>query len=388
MKWTTTAAALIVVQYNVDLAHAKTAGHVRRNRQLQTDDFYYPTDITKGICSNDSTGRPSSYTEIGFTLFETMEECCFKWYDWQQAGNCLRNEPVSLPKEVVPADEPATTTTESESTPSETTPDETVFFYPMDLVTGRCSSDASQRPSNFDSIGFTLFFTRELCCQYWYGWQEDQTCLLNTSTDPEIPSFNTEDPTDTPGDGGDGGSDNGGDNGGGGQSGDKFYLVNNVCTSNGVMGGEYYSKKFDCCTNILDFDMRKNCCNESVDDPGTQLECLLIEASEPAGEGGDDPAVQGGDDPVVIEEEEQFYVSNRNCFSTKDGMDLQQSIINRVSTLYSSRSECCNSLSKEDRHACVWQNTPSAQSTPSSASHFAMGGYVIAVAACLCFQFM
>lgn len=386
MKWTTTIAALTVLQDTADLAHAKTAG-VRRNRQLQ-DDYFYPTDITQGICSNDSSVRPSSYTEIGFTLFETMEECCLKWYDWQQAGNCLRNEPVSAPKEVVPVKEPAATTTESESTPSETTPDDTVLFYPMDLVTGRCSSDASQRPSNFDSIGFTLFFTRELCCQYWFGWQEDQTCLLNTST--EIPSFVTpgEDPTDAPG-GGNSGSD--------GQSGDKFYLVDDVCgtNTNGVMVWEvFFATKFDCCTNILDFDMRKNCCNESVDDPGAQLECLLIaaadpiEATDPAGEGGD-PAVQGGGDPVVIEDEEQFYVSDRNCYSTADGVSLEQSLINRVGTMYSSRFECCNSLSKEDRHACVWENdTASAKEPPSSASHFAMGGYVIAIAVCLCFQFM
>ena len=84
-------------------------------------------------------------------------------YNWQIEGNCMRNEKVSAPKEIVPVEEPAATT-ESESTAADS---DTVFFYPMDLVTGKCSSDASQRPPNFDAIGFTLFFTRELCCQFW-----------------------------------------------------------------------------------------------------------------------------------------------------------------------------------------------------------------------------
>ena len=79
-------------------------------------------------------------------------------YNWQTEGNCMRNEKISAPKEIVPVEEPAATT-ESES--------DNVFFYPMDLVTGKCSSDASQRPPNFDAVGFTLFFTRELCCQFW-----------------------------------------------------------------------------------------------------------------------------------------------------------------------------------------------------------------------------
>ncbi len=85
MKWTTTVAPLAaVLQYTGDLVHAKTAGHVsvRRNRQLQADesfDYYYPLDVTVGICSNDPAGRPSSYTEVGFTLFETREACCAEW---------------------------------------------------------------------------------------------------------------------------------------------------------------------------------------------------------------------------------------------------------------------------------------------------------------------
>lgn len=32
------------------------------------------------------------------------------------------------------------------------------FWYPMDLSSGRCSNDTSQRPSSFDSLGFTLFW--------------------------------------------------------------------------------------------------------------------------------------------------------------------------------------------------------------------------------------
>ena len=71
---------------------------------------------------------------------------------------------MSKEVEVDPAEAPPTP---NESTSSETTPDETVFFYPMDLITGKCSNDASQRPSDFDSIGFTLFDTLEECCQTW-----------------------------------------------------------------------------------------------------------------------------------------------------------------------------------------------------------------------------
>ncbi len=169
MKWTATSTVtLTALLRTTDLAHAKHIRHLR-NRQLQfnPDNYYYPLDITKGICSNDPTTRPSSFTEIGVTLFETREECCDKWYSWQAGGNCRNNEQMGVPKEVdvvEPTEAPPTTT---ESTSSEITPDETVFFYPMDLITGKCSNDASQRPSDFDSIGFTLFFTLAECCSTW-----------------------------------------------------------------------------------------------------------------------------------------------------------------------------------------------------------------------------
>ncbi len=166
MKWRATI-TLTALLHTTALAHAKRIRHVR-NRQLQFDpnNYYYPLAITKGICSNDPTTRPSSFTEINLTLFETREECCDRWYSWQAGENCRKNEQIGVPKEVEvdPTEAPPTTT---ESTTSEITPDETVFFYPMDLITGKCSNDASQRPGDFDSIGFTLFFTLEECCTTW-----------------------------------------------------------------------------------------------------------------------------------------------------------------------------------------------------------------------------
>ena len=95
---------------------------------------------------------------IHFDLLELIVHCfCDKLcrYSWQQGGNCARNEQTSVAKEVEPASS------------AQTAQGETVFFYPMDLITGKCSSDASQRPSNFDSLGFTLFFTLEQCCDKW-----------------------------------------------------------------------------------------------------------------------------------------------------------------------------------------------------------------------------
>mmetsp|Transcript_2848 Transcript_2848/g.4361 ORF Transcript_2848/g.4361 Transcript_2848/m.4361 type:complete len:304 (-) Transcript_2848:103-1014(-) len=303
----------------------------------------------------------------------------------------------------------------------------------MDLITGKFSSDASQRPGNFDSVGFTLFFTLEQCCKYWYDWQDDQSCLLNTPDspgepqDPTVPPVTPENPTVPSGlfgggDGGDGGGnggdnssgngDNGGDNssGNGGNGGDdggddgsdksdsKFYLIDGmICeaSTSGEMEGNYFATQFDCCTNIQEFNLRKICCDESVDSPEDQLECLLVEAADPVvdkeddsgKEEGDDPAVVKEDKPAVLEKEEQFYVSNKNCYSTANG-------VLSGGTLYSSRFDCCDSLgSKEDRHACVWNNSspnlqPGASKTPSSASKLARGRYVIAAAVCLCFQFM
>jgi hypothetical protein len=40
---------------------------------------WYPKDITFGTCSNDATQRPSTFTEVNLTLFETGEQCCEYW---------------------------------------------------------------------------------------------------------------------------------------------------------------------------------------------------------------------------------------------------------------------------------------------------------------------
>jgi hypothetical protein len=199
------------MHYTADLAFAET-GRIGQDRQLQTEltDFYYPADITLGICSNDASKRPSSFTQVNVTLFETLVECCNYWYVscliigtefssklkltihcslrqrcryyWQVGGNCHLNVEI-LPASdgstvtaatatTTPASDGSTvsaaTSTTTEATSSATTPDDMpLFFYPQDLITGKCSNDASQRPSNFDSLGFTLFLTLEQCCQYW-----------------------------------------------------------------------------------------------------------------------------------------------------------------------------------------------------------------------------
>jgi len=44
-------------------------------------DLWYPKDITFGTCSNDPTQRPSTFTEVNLTLFETGEQCCEYWWD-------------------------------------------------------------------------------------------------------------------------------------------------------------------------------------------------------------------------------------------------------------------------------------------------------------------
>jgi len=395
MKWTTVALA-VLMQHTADLAYAKTGriGHVH-NRELQSDpELYYPSDINKGICSNDPMERPSSFTELNFTLFETLDECCDFWYSWQQGGNCHRNEPLNTPKEVLLP--PPTTTTvppaDNNVLPSSaTTPDDTVFFYPMDLITGKCSSDASQRPSNFDSLGFTLFFTAEQCCQYWYGWQQDSSCLLNTPTDSTsggtLPLPPVTNPVTSPtvvGPPGPTPAPNGSAGGNGSQSGNKFYLVDNIlCEASAVREGNFFGTQVECCTNIPDFSSRKICCDESVDSPADQLECLLVEAVEPK---------VPVEVPVPVVEEEQFYMSNGKCYSSANGvMD---------GTLYASRFECCNSVGVVDRHSCLWNQSDSPKSqpdstvpgamstTPSSASQLARGGYVIAAVVCLCFQLM
>lgn len=374
------------MHYTADLAFAET-GRIGQDRQLQTEltDFYYPADITLGICSNDASKRPSSFTQVNVTLFETLVECCNYWYYWQVGGNCHLNVEI-LPASdgstvtaatatTTPASDGSTvsaaTSTTTEATSSATTPDDMpLFFYPQDLITGKCSNDASQRPSNFDSLGFTLFLTLEQCCQYWYGWQVNETCLLNTpasivdssgETDGSSPAtFPVASPVALPGTPPE-------------QSGGQFYLVENNCSANGVTGAKSFATLLECCTNISDFEARNTCCNGSVELPADQLKCLLEDAA----------------DPVQVE---QFYLSNGECYSSLDG-----EIGGYTGMLYESRENCCYALeSLEDRHSCLWNQSgssldrqPSPASAPSSsASQLARGSYLVAAVVCLHFQFM
>jgi hypothetical protein len=155
------------------------------------------------------------------------------------------------------------------------------------------------------------------------------------------------------------------------QSDDKFYLIDSACVTsvNGVMGGKSFALQVECCTNILDFDSRKSCCDESVASPADQLRCLLEDAA----------------DPVEVE---QFYFSSGKCYSSFDGvMDGQ---------LYASREKCCATIGPlADKHACLWnQSGPNSQpnavkSAPSSAyQQLARGSYFVAALVCLGFQFI
>ena len=130
--------------------------------------------------------------------------------------------------------------------------------------------------------------------------------MLNGSTDPPgepqdptVPPVTPENPTVPPvnpdgegGGGGGNGDDIGGNSGsnGGGTGGDdggdlsdsKFYLVDSIiceASTNAETQGNYFASQFDCCTNIQDFNSRKICCDEGVDSPQEQLECLLVEAA-------------------------------------------------------------------------------------------------------------
>eukprot|EP00574_Skeletonema_japonicum_P007373 CAMPEP_0201738606 /NCGR_PEP_ID=MMETSP0593-20130828/45343_1 /ASSEMBLY_ACC=CAM_ASM_000672 /TAXON_ID=267983 /ORGANISM="Skeletonema japonicum, Strain CCMP2506" /LENGTH=333 /DNA_ID=CAMNT_0048232831 /DNA_START=104 /DNA_END=1105 /DNA_ORIENTATION=+ len=333
MKWTANTALTVLLTQFTDQADAKIGRIIAHDRQLQDKNYYYPLDITKGICSDDPTTRPSSYTEINFTLFETREECCDKWYSWQQGGNCARNEQTSVAKEVEPASS------------AQTAQGETVFFYPMDLITGKCSSDASQRPNNFDSLGFTLFFTLEQCCDKWYGWQEDQFCLLNTSADPpKEPQVSTVPPVVTPDGGANGGDNSSGDDGDGGDSNPPVVVV------------------------------------PKEDDP---VVVVVVQEDDPVVGQEDDPVVGQEDDPVVVETE-QFYLANQNCYSTANGLTT-------TGTLYSTRFECCTDVEKDFRMSCLRSKEttpPNPNPAKSSASQLKRGTYAIAAAVCLYFQFI
>lgn len=359
------------MQHTADLAYAET-GRIGHARQLQPEtpttgqDFYYPVDITRGICSNDSTKRPSTFTEVNVTLFETLEECCDYWYSWQEGGNCHRNVEIPPAASEWGWGDGATATTTAATLSATPQDDLPLFYYPQDLLTGKCSNDASQRPSNFDSLGFTLFFTAEQCCQYWYGWQEDKACLSNTPVDssPVDPSGGTVSgpPAASPGTPP-------------GQSGGQFYLVGNICaaSANGVMGVKSFATQVECCTNIPDFNSRKDCCDESVALPADQLRCLLEEAADPV-------------------EKEQFYLSNGKCYSSLNGV--------MEGNLYESQEKCCYAIgSLEERHQCLWNqsgssgsgsspNQPPIATTKSSASQLARGSYLVAAVVCLCFQIM
>ncbi len=123
---------------------------------------------------------------------------------------------------------------------------------------------------------------------------------------------------------------------------------------------------------------------------------VVVSDPDGDGDGGDgsvvvisDPDVvvsDPEDDPVV--QEEQFYVANKNCYSTLNSNGLVTS-----GELYSSKFQCCNSLPVQaDRMPCV-RSTETTPPNPnpaakSSASQLTRGSYVIAAAVCLCFHFM
>ena len=115
---------------------------------------------------------------------------------------------------------------------------------------------------------------------------------------------------------------------------------------------------------------------------------VVVSDPDGDGDGGDGSVVvisDPEDDPVV--QEEQFYVANKNCYSTLNSNGLVTS-----GALYSSKFECCNSLPVQaDRLPCVRSTEttpPKPNPAKSSASQLTRGSYVVAAAVCLCFQFM
>ena len=97
-------------------------------------------------------------------------------YSWQKGENCYQNKEISATAssggDTINTETAATpvTTTEATSAAEEApapAPALPSFFYPLDLSIGACSNDSSNRPSSFDSLGFTLFLTAEQCCDTW-----------------------------------------------------------------------------------------------------------------------------------------------------------------------------------------------------------------------------
>lgn len=98
-------------------------------------------------------------------------------YSWQKGENCHQNKEISATASsggdtinTETAATPVVTTTEATSAAEEApapAPALPSFFYPLDLSIGACSNDSSNRPSSFDSLGFTLFLTAEQCCETW-----------------------------------------------------------------------------------------------------------------------------------------------------------------------------------------------------------------------------
>ena len=70
MKW----AIALPLLLTADSAYASQ----RLDRKLQSE-YWFPTDITRGICSNDSSKRPSEFNQVGYHVFETLKQCCDFW---------------------------------------------------------------------------------------------------------------------------------------------------------------------------------------------------------------------------------------------------------------------------------------------------------------------
>ena len=207
-----------------------------------------------------------------------------------------------------------------------------------------------------------------------FGWKDDNTCESATVNTPvDDPSVDTgssgSSVTETP--------DSSQDTPptGSGES-SKFFLVNNVCIDSAdgaVMGGKSYATHLECCKNIQDFDLKKECCYAVGElTAAEQLKCLLEE---------------------VAEEAEQFYFVDGACYSNSNGvMDGQ---------LYETKEECCEQIeSVQGRHSCSWDlvsgdgapaPSPDAgenavKGPTNSAAHLARGTFLFA--AFVCFQFM
>jgi len=219
-------------------------------------DLWYPKDITFGTCSNDPTQRPSTFTEVNLTMFETGEQCCEYWYSWQNDDRCKL----------------AATNKYRQGDGSSGDSPTIILYYPTDLTLGICDNNVSQRPNSFVDLGYTLFLTAEDCCKYWYHWQQSRSCFLNSPVDPETSDSTVDPPSVTTTDSHPDATTDEYDAEKTAWPVEESYLVNDVCydASIGIRNGIMFGSRQECCLAIASYDARNQCLvNKPVAQPSS-----------------------------------------------------------------------------------------------------------------------